>query len=942
MLDVTDPTWPDVLSHPGDDQRRPMPLERHLAEVGQRGYEVTPRTATTAGGRPLREAAQILGIAHDAGKATEWFQSSLDDETPSGPSHHARFGSFLAYYALRVKGYSLHTRYAGLIAVAKHHGTLPDHHRFLETSVQQRQTWNVPEEAGGRQGSFNGATTLQAAHLETARPQFARAITERLVGDDGSWTDFLARMTASNGSIETLGPEPNESLQDWLAADFFGPRGLTIEETLFDDGATYLDALRLYSALTFADKTHAARIESDDPRLEAETLQVDQVRNHIDGLGGDVTGPLERRLNSVRDEIQQHVAGESEREDPIERVLDSDADVATLTLPTGYGKTLAGTLAAARFREATEGERIVYALPFTSVVDQTATTLRDVCRAGMDEPDATGRDVSPDPAKDRRLTVHHHLSEALTLTDDNGEESTEPTDEEADRATMLAESWRAGVTLTTFVQLFESIAGPRNSQSMKLPALYESVVVIDEPQALPLEWWPLVERLIDALVSEFEATVLLMTATQPRILDEERTEPILRQEVLDEIETSCFDTRPDRVEYEFHPSTSLSAEDHSEPLEYGRAAELLVDAVGNSKESVLAVCNTIDSAGDLLTQLTTALGEGEWVDVASGLHSKITRGGQVGIPGAETEQEYPEEFIDRVTECAGPERPAVVYLSTRLRPCDRRFLLSVIDRLTERDVPLAVVSTQLVEAGVDLSFDQVFRDFAPLDSIVQAAGRCNRSFERAPDTGLVTVWRLGPPSGRESIPGEVVYARRRGDSDLDLLAKTRDALTGVPVDDHVPENRIARESVRSYHESVGDAVQTVRADNELRQHFDRANGATLERASIIEEHLSFELYVCRTEAEYEVVENYRDAETAYRFDDARRLREELTDLRVSVPVYDPSSDVAQALKELEPLSHESERRDATERVLRTSTNEKFFDVRTGTEIPETTVEDRIL
>jgi hypothetical protein len=56
---------------------------------------------------------------------------------------------------------------------------------------------------------------------------------------------------------------------------------------------------------------------------------------------------------------------------------------------------------------------------------------------------------------------------------------------------MLAEGWRAGVTVTTFVQLFESLAGPRNQQSMKLPALRDSVIVLDEPQSLPLDWWKL-------------------------------------------------------------------------------------------------------------------------------------------------------------------------------------------------------------------------------------------------------------------------------------------------------------------------------------------------------------------------------------------------------------------------------------------------------------------
>jgi CRISPR-associated endonuclease/helicase Cas3/CRISPR-associated endonuclease Cas3-HD len=940
-LDADDPTWPDLLSHPGGEGREPMPLERHLLRVAERARDTTPTDATTADGGSLRDAAWVVGLSHDVGKATEWFQTSLDDRDPDGPSHHARLGGLLAYHALRARGYGPRTRFAGLVAVARHHGTLPNARSFVTERLGQDTTWAFGAERGAASGSYNGAAALQASHLESVRPAFARAVVDRLTGGAGSWEEFLARATASNDAIETVGSDPDERLRDWLADDLLlvsGRRHRPPQPNsgLFEDGTTYLDELRLYGTLTFADKTHAAGVESGDDRIEAEPLTAEQVWSHVETLGGDDPDPPEERLNTVRGEIQRHVAGRREGVDPVEALLAAEEDVATLTLPTGYGKTLTGALAAARIREATGGERIVYALPFTSVVDQTADVLRRVCRETDDE-------VDRDPALGRRLTVHHNLAEALTLPDAD-DEGVEGTDDAAERATMLAEDWRAGVTLTTFVQLFESLAGPRNAQSAKLPALHGSVVVVDEPQALPLTWWPLVERLVDALVTEFGATVVLMTATQPRIVDEDDTVSLLDGETLDRIEATGAPDLPDRVEYEFHPTALATGREGPGTLGYDEAARALVDAGGGSARPTLAVCNTIDSAADLFGAVESALGDEGAVDVGAAFEQEILRDDRVAVsttgeraPRAERER---TAFARAIARRAAPDRPALVYLSTRLRPCDREFLLDVVSDLTDHRTPVVVVSTQVVEAGVDVSFDRVFRDFAPLDSIVQAAGRCNRSFERTPETGRVTVWRLGPPEGGENVPGETVYARREGDTDLDLLSKTREALDAIPVGETVAESRVAEAGVRSYHRAVGDVVGTVRSDNELRERFQRADGAELRKRSLITDHLTFEVYVCRTRADHELVAAYRDAERAFEFEEMDRLRDRLARIRVSIPVYDPASDAARSLKRLDPLSFDAERRDATERVVGPEPREGVFDARTGADVPEDTVGGR--
>jgi len=943
-LDASDPNWPELLSHPQGGGQEAMPLERHLLTVAVRAREATPEHAETTDARPLCDAAEVVGLVHDFGKATTYFQAHIGrGSDDSGPSHHARLGGLLAYYALSKRGYGPGSCFAGLVAVARHHGTLPNAESFIIDSIEQESTWEHWE---ANKGAYNGHAVKQAENIEMNHPEFARAVVDRLLGNEGSWSEFRSLLAAS---YPDASDEGDTSLRDRLRETFMQrDRRWHLDPSLLGDGSTYLDELRLYGTLTFADKTHAAGITPDDDRLHAEPLEATQIRDHLERLetreGNRRRGSLESRLNVVRSGIQEYVDGRTNDRDPVADFLSSESDIATLTLPTGYGKTLTGLLAAARIREDRGGDRIVYALPFTSVIDQTADVLGDLLREGP---------ADTNPARDQRLTVHHHLSESLTLPRECDEDDPrESTDQESDQAVMLAESWRSGITLTTFVQLFESLAGPQNTQSMKLPSLYGSVVVIDEPQALPLTWWPLVERLIDALVDEYAATVILMTATQPRIIDDAGTFPLLDAGTLDVLEREAAGGIPERVKYEFHPTSLQTGTDQSTVVDYDDAATSLVSDMTDMSESVLAICNTIDSVGELFDAVRSELARNSesstdtfdrgLVDIAVRFEDEIVDDDRFSVPPTDRPERRRATFVRSIVRDARPENPAVLFLSTRLRPCDRRFLLTVATELTSEPIPLLVVSTQLVEAGVDVSFDRVVRDFAPLDSIVQAAGRCNRSFERAPDAGTVTVWRLGAPGATEKLPCEAVYARRERDTDLDLLAKTREVLNDFPANEPIPDSEVAHTAVNEYHDAVGDAVCVVASDNDLYGQFQRAKGTDLRRASLIDTRFTFEVYVCRSNTEYELVEKYRKAERGYDFREVRRLKKKLADVRVSVPAYRRDSDTARKLLDLDPLSVDAEKGDATERVLRPDHHGSFFDTSTGVDVPESTVDTRIL
>jgi CRISPR-associated endonuclease/helicase Cas3/CRISPR-associated endonuclease Cas3-HD len=548
-----------ILSHPAEDEppdgEGSVRLETHLRAVGERARELVPEGATTREGDDLGEVAELLGRLHDFGKLTGFFQAYVRDKSPEEPTHHARLGAFVTYYVLGECGYGQQTRIAGTVAVWKHHGALPD---VAEGLV---------DHLSGERTDLYEDVCRQADDIHGNRRELADEIFREATDGEASWSGLVGDAESPCESFESIRKSIENELLD---------RGLPRTEHVDDE--TYTDLLQLSSALVLADKSRAGDIE--DEKLDPEVAELEDLENHLDGLGGDPENDEEAELNRLRDAAQDEVA------ENVHRFLDSDESVATVTLPTGYGKTLVGLRAALEMQaeQNTDG-RIVYALPFTSIIDQTADTLRNVFSA---EP--TGR----------KLTIHHHLAETVTVGDDWSESDDddaseanvddEPTDEYAREEYLVGESWRSGLTLTTFVQLFESLAGPGNAQSMKLPAMYGSVVIVDEPQALPLRWWPLVERLVEVLTEVYDARVVLMTATQPEIVDD-------RFDLIRAKEKYFDGPGPDRVSYEF--DSTVTADDDPAALGYDEAAGRLVAEAAGGTDSALAVCNTIDSARDL-------------------------------------------------------------------------------------------------------------------------------------------------------------------------------------------------------------------------------------------------------------------------------------------------------------------------------------------------------
>lgn len=885
-------TVQSIISHPrkkGDDfllKDHLKDTERRMLALGRFDDSGDPSEATVV---------SVIARLHDFGKVTPAFQQYVRDEYvgPPQPTYHARLGALAAFWVVRELGGDTREALSAFTSISKHHGALPKLTSHVLHDVCEAET------SGGKS---NGWATDQVRSIDDAPTHASTA--NRLLVAAGDKTTTWARF--SEAIID-------ESLYDALrdtVSELVGFLPKERPERL--PPGLYDRTLRYWSALTLADKTSAAEIGLS--KLRREPLSLADLEAHIDTLNAN--DELQQELNEWREQARTDALANA-----IDRLLD-DNDVGLLTLPTGLGKTFTGITTAFSLRDEITDRRdletkptVVYALPFTSIIEQT--------RELFEHPDIWDADPSG-----HEFTVHHYLSETVTRVDsERGESGEAETDGWTHEDSMLGEAWRSGTVLTTFVQLFESLAGPSNSQGLKLSTLQDAVIVLDEPQALPKRWWDVIPRLVELLRTEFDATMIAMTATQPAIF--ERGE-VQTTELLDDVDE--YYRRAKRVRYTIDESAWNvgKAGIETNPLDHESAGGRIVRTVdGSGSNSVLAICNTISSSKHLTESvedattretvhlgavyrrvLTTVENEREQTTDLAGDTDRDDADGDDNVENIDLlttavleDLGFVRDIDDHTSTTGsswrwdGGEEPPlfVATFNSRYRPKDRRFLIRLADILTSTDVSFVFVATQAVEAGVDLSFSRVFRDLAPLDSVVQAAGRCNRSFEWGKAAGHVTVWLLNDPAepegGLGQTPASYVYGSDLGEH-LSLIAETlRSTLSSR---ENVDELELTREVVPRYFERI--AAKSL-ANVELREYIEQFNARELGRSSLIQENYpTVDVLVTITEREQMLLEQIGDEFCAGNHRTAYTLLRDASDLRVSVPARDAETALTNATR----------------------------------------------
>ncbi|MDX8390693.1 MAG: CRISPR-associated helicase Cas3' [Mariprofundaceae bacterium] len=333
----------------------------------------------------------------------------------------------------------------------------------------------------------------------------------------------------------------------------------------------------------------------------------------------------------------------------------------SLTVPTGGGKTLSSMAFALEHAAKHGKQRIIYAIPYTSIIEQTANIFRKIF----------GENI-----------IEHHSS-------------LDP-DKEDHKSRLASENWDAPIVVTTNVQFFESLFAARTSRCRKLHNIANSIVILDEAQLLPPEFLQPILKVMNQLAEHYGVTFVLSTATQPALktMTDSFGKTVLHgfenvREIISE---------PDKLYRQLERVHVELPADFHQPRSWHELANELAD-----HESVLVVVNSRKDARELFRLL-------------------------------------PEGAIHLSALMCGEHRSKVI--------------AEIKQRLND-GLPTCVVSTQLVEAGVDLDFPVVYRALAGLDSIAQAAGRCNR--EGKLNIGKVVVFV--PP--KEPYAGPLLRAKNK-------------------------------------------------------------------------------------------------------------------------------------------------------------------------------------
>jgi CRISPR-associated endonuclease/helicase Cas3 len=638
-------------------------LEEHLLNVAE-NCENFCKNLSIKDKNLYTQISFFIGLSHDFAKSTSFFQKYLLDGVKSKYRYHGFLSAVFGYYV--IKNYLKQNNIQNNDLPALTYMVINKHHGNLGNASGTSGEWNKVSQ---NNASF-GAKQIQN-------------IKENILKDNGY--DLKQFYSTYNIDLEDFIKEYESLIKEISYA---------LDDLSFSKNIdNYFTIIFLYSLLIDADKIDASQTELFKRPYIPSNIVDDYKKIKFSSNNEGINGIREKAYQEVNSKVSQ---------------IDLNNHIYSISLPTGSGKTLNAFNFAVKLKERINNEkninpRIIYSLPFLSIIDQNDKVIREI----LEKQNLTNTNA---------LLKHNYLSDMNYKVE-------ETKNLNLNNARILIEGWNSEIIITTFIQFFYSLISNKNRSLRKFHNMVNSIIILDEIQAVPYKYWNILNTCLKKLAYEFNCWIVLMTATQPLIFKEEEHEII----PLIENKTEYYDTF-NRINYEFNLEKT--------PFDDFKN-QIIKEIENNPQKDIMIVLNTVNSSKELYEHLKEYFEE-EYENL-------------------ELNPDNGTLIIDKDT--------FLVYLSTNIIPKHR---LSKINDLKKRDKRKIIVTTQLIEAGVDISVDIIYRDLAPIDSIIQTAGRCNRNNTK--EKGLVKIVSLINEKGRKY--SSMIY-------DSILLSNTEDLLKNI-------------------------------------------------------------------------------------------------------------------------------------------------------------------
>jgi CRISPR-associated endonuclease/helicase Cas3 len=582
----------DIRSHPD------LPLEKHLTQVAEIAVDLLENKQVSFPSlnltrEHLKELIIRAALFHDLGKATTYFQERLKSgkKFPNGEHQHTGLSAILAYNPLvtycKKNNLNEVIALAPLMAVQFHHSEIK--RKFPNDS-------------------------LMDARLKALKKEF-----------------FNLQMLKDLGiTNEAISINPLEI--DCGFENLFSDISSLNEEQKIEFRLLFLF---IYSLLLESDKAYLA--VKDKELYQRKPIKISP--EIVDKYKDEKFKHKEPLINIDREKAYKEVISNLES-------LDLNNHIYTLTLPTGMGKTLLSASWAIKLRNKVQKElgytpQIIVALPFLSIIDQTAKVYESFLNQPNDE-----------------IFLKTH---SLSSFDFSGYE--------ADTAEFFVNIWKSQIVMTTFDQLLYAFFSDKPKHLMRFHNLLNSIIIMDEVQALPPHLWHPFSTFIKYITDRGKSYLLLMSATQPQIID------------------AAIDLVPSVTEN----NENKGAERYFEKL---------------SRYKLLLKHKDIKSINEFISEMRDRIPQMDKDKIMIVLNTRDSA----------------KKVYENLRDIAKRNNRETYFLSSYVIPIERLNRILQI----KNSIRALVITTQCIEAGVDLDMDYIIRDFSPLDSIIQVAGRCNR------------------------------------------------------------------------------------------------------------------------------------------------------------------------------------------------------------------------